>query len=445
MKILIVGNGDTAVHLAQMLSRENQDVVVMGTDANVLTELDLHCNVITQAGRAVSVSALRNAGAPDCDLCIAVTPFENHNLISCEIAHWLGAHTTIARIDNAELLDEDARRHFVTLGVDSLVYPELIAANEIADSVEYVWMRARHLLADGEICVCSVKIDSDASVAGLDLKEFGQRTAHFHVPLIMRRGVAIIPGGSHGFEPGDVAYFAFLPGHEAELAALCGKKNRRIGRVLISGAGKMADTVAPRLAAMGYPVKVIDADRDRCERFADLHSHVTVVNADPRSIDTLREEGIRDNCAFIALGDSSETNIVSATVAKHLGAVKTIADIEDTQYFDEARQLDIDTVVNKKLLTSSRIYQRLLDDYLDSPRCLAFEDTEVVETQAREGSAITQRPVRDLRLPPQMTIAGLRRGNRGMLVNGNTRIEPGDRVVTFCQRGEIRRVEKLFS
>ena len=205
----------------------------------------------------------------------------------------------------------------------------------------------------------------------------------------------------------------------------------------------MSETLVPMLSPK-YGVTVIDPDRERCLRLSAMAPSATVVNADARDIDVLREEGIRDDCAFVALGDTSEKNIVCAIVAKDLGAVKTIAQIEDIQYFDEAQNLDIDAVVNKKLLTSSRIYQILLDSYLDSPRCLAFEDTEIVEIVVCESSYITRRDVRDLDLSDDMTIAGLTREGKGMLVKGSSRICAGDHVIVFCRRGSLKKVEKLF-
>lgn len=443
MKILIAGNGDTAIHLAKMLSRENQDVVVMGTDKQVLYNLDTRYNVITSVGKIVSADSLVLAGASECDLFIAVTPFENHNIVGAELAKWLGAGTTIARIDNGELLRDDVSAHFVSLGIDKMVYPEYFVACEIANSIRYAGFRSIHNVSDGELCICSVKLGPDAPVVGMTLADFGRNTHDFHVPLIKRDGEAVIPGGSHEFKLNDVAYFAFTPGHEEELHTLCGCPNRRIDNVMITGTGKITGAVCSMLSA-SHRIKVIEPDRTKSTDFASAYRNVTVVNADFRDNAVLREEGIRKNCAFLALGDSSETNIVSATVAKHLGAAKTIAQIEDIQYFDEAQSLDIDAVVNKKLLTSSHIYQTLLDSYLDSPRCLAFEDTEVVEIVAGEGSRIVQQKVRDLSLPADMTIAGLTRGGKGMIVNGDTRIQAGDHVVVFCLNGTIKKVDKLF-
>lgn len=443
MKILIAGNGDTAVHLAKMLSRENQDVVVMGTDTSVLQELDMNYNVITSRGRAVSPEDLRIAGASGCDLFVAVTPFENHNLVSCELAKWLGAGRTIARIDNSEFLAKDTASHLASLGVDRMIYPEYLAAREIVASLRHPGFRSCHSLAGGLLNVFSVKLSNDAPVAGMSIIDFGSRTRNFHISLIKRRGELIIPGGRHTLEGGDVVYFTSLPGHEQEMAQLCGHRLSTINRVIVASAGKMAVSLAEALGSE-YKLTVIDPDRERCLQMAAIAPQATVVKANFRDAEVLRDEGIRDNAAFVALDDSSETNIVSAIVAKDFGAVKTIAQIEDIQYFDQAQSLDIDTVINKKLLTSGHIYQTLLDSWLDSPRCLAFEDTEVIKIVAGEGSYITTRAVRELKLSADMTIAGLTRDGRGMLVGGMTQICPGDHVVVFCLRGTIKKVERLF-
>jgi len=443
MKILIAGQGDTAVHLAGKLSREEQDVVVMGTDPDFLADLDSRMNLITAQGKATSVSDLRSAGASGCDLFIAVTPYENQNIISAQLAKWLGAHTTIARMDNAELLSASAGEYFKTLGVDLMVYPEYLAAKEITSSVCHPWMRNIHSISDGKLNIFSVKINDKAPLTGMSLVEFGRMGLNCHIPLIKRGSIPIIPRGADHFEKCDVVYFASLGSGEPDIASLCGKKIHKVNKVIIAGGGRISVILSGMLRGI-CDVTVIDPDRERCMKVSERCPEATVVNADFRDTDIWREEGIRDNSVFAALGETSETNIVSAIMAKDLGAIKTVAQIEDIQYFDEAQQLDIDTVVNKKLLTSSRIYQILLDNYLESPRCLAFEDAEVVEIKARESSYITTRAVRDLKLSAEMTIAGLTRDGEGMLVTGDTRILPNDNVVVFCLRGSLKKVERLF-
>lgn len=159
----------------------------------------------------------------------------------------------------------------------------------------------------------------------------------------------------------------------------------------------------------------------------------------------LRQEGVEATDAFIALSDSSETNILACLSAKEMGVKKTIAEVENIQFISEAENLNIGTIINKKLLASSRIFQILLDSDANDSRCLALADAEVSEIEAKPRSKITRAPVRDLHLSRDLTIAGLVRNGRGMLVDGSTTICAGDRVVVFCLDGSLHKVERLFS
>ena len=331
MKIVIAGTGDTAVHLAKMLSRENQDVVVLGDDRSVLQELDGRYNLLTYQGNPVTPSHIRAAGGGGCDLFIAVTPCENHNLISAELAKWLGASRTMARIDNDELLHEDARRHMASLGVDELVYPERLASHEIRRALRHPWLRALYPLHDGAISVGSVRIPHRAPIAGLRLSDFDKTRYQMHICAIKRDGEILIPGGADSIEAGDRIYFTTAPGaDEQALMRLFGRQAHDIHNVMICGAGKMTRSLV-ELIHNDYKVTVIDPDRERCDRMASACSGVTVVCADPRDVDVLREEGIKHCDAFIALSDSSEKNIVSSLVARTLGVPYTVAQIEDIQ------------------------------------------------------------------------------------------------------------------
>ena len=171
----------------------------------------------------------------------------------------------------------------------------------------------------------------------------------------------------------------------------------------------------------------------------------SIINGDGRDIDLLIEEGIADYDAFIALTASSETNILACLNAKEFGVRKTIAEVENIQFIAEAENLNIGTIINKKLLASSKIFQILLDFDSSNAKCLALTDAEVAELIVKEGSKITSGPVKDLKLSKDMTIAGLIRDGKGMLVNGNTVIQSGDHVLIFCLSGALHKVEKFFN
>lgn len=194
-----------------------------------------------------------------------------------------------------------------------------------------------------------------------------------------------------------------------------------------------------------YRIKIIESDREKCYRLIEkIPENCTVINGDARDIDLLKEEGIEDYDAFIALTDSSETNILACLTAKEFGVKKTIAEVENIQFIAEAENLNIGTVINKKLLASSKIFQILLDFDSSNAKCLALTDAEVAEIVACEKSKITKAKVKDLRLSHDMTLGGLIRNGKGMLVNGDTLIMPGDHVLVFCLTGAIHKIEKMF-
>lgn len=442
MKILIAGDGETAIYLARQLSMEDQDVTVMGMDNKRLSEIDSRYNVMTTLGEATSPSALAAAGASEADLYIAVTPRQNVNIISSQIAREMGARKTVARIDNYEYLSDANREMFERKGVDTMVYPEYLVAQQIADGIRHNNFRSWQNIYGGAFIVASVRIRPGDILENMPLTEFGARYENLHVTAIKRRRNIIIPRGSDTINRGDIVYFCISGNSGAELAEISNRPLRKISNVMIAGAGKIACRLACLLKE--YKVTVIDQDIEACDHIRTLSSDITVSCADPSDIEVLEEEGITSADAFVALDNSSEKNIVLSMVARAAGVHFTVADIEDIQYFTEVETLDINMIVNKKLTTGSSILEILLDNGRHSSRCLALEDAEFAEIEVRKGAKVTKAPVSRLSLDHDMTIAGLIRGGIGYPVDGDTLLQAGDRVVVFCLTGMIPRLKHMF-
>lgn len=443
MKIVIAGAGEVGSHLAKLLSKEEQDVILVDADADKLAAIDANYNLMTNRGSPTSFSVLADSGVGSCDLFIAVTPFETTNVIACSIAKSLGAKKTVARIDNYEFMEGDHSAFFNAMGVNNLIYPEYLAAREILTSLERTWVRTWFDIHDGELTVVGVKIRDNAPLCGMQLKDLSACGHNFHVAAIRRRNETIIPRGDDRIAPNDILYFTATRDHIENIREICGKRQENIRKVLIMGGSR----IAIRLAAISgdrYKFKIIDIDRQRCVKLCERCPEARIVNGDARDIDTLDEEGIDDMDAFIALTNSSETNILASLTAKEHGVRKTIAEVEDLQFISAAENLNIGTVVNKKLLASSTIFQMLLATDSSSSKFMALADADVAEIEVRPGSKITHGPVKNLNLSRDVTIAGLIRDGHGMLVTGNTVIEAGDHVVVFCLSGTIHKIEKLF-
>lgn len=443
MKIVIAGSGEVGTHLAKLLSREEQDIMLVDINRDKLAVIDANYNLMTYRGSPVSFRTLREAGVEHCDLFIAVTPYETANVTACAIAKSIGAQKTVARIDNYEFMSAENREFFTRIGVNHLIYPEYLAAQEIITALDRSWVRNWFELHDGELILVGVKLRDNARLIGMQLKELAS-SAPFHISAIKRNHETIIPRGDDRILTNDILYFTVRRDHVDSILELCGKTDQRMKKVLIMGASRIAIRLAA-LAGDRLRIKIIDINRETCQRLPEKCPNCEIVCGDARDFEFLREEGIEEMDAFIALSDSSETNILACLTAKEFGVSKTIAEVENIQFISEAENLNIGTIINKKLLASSKIFQLLLDADVNSSKCLALADAEVAEIEVKPRSKITKGPVKTLTLSRDMTIAGLIRDGHGMLVNGDTVIQPGDHVVVFCLSGALHKIERLFN
>lgn len=269
-------------------------------------------------------------------------------------------------------------------------------------------------------------------------------TGHrFHIAAIKRNNETIIPNGNTEIKLHDLLYFITTPEARDEVRELCGKKQRIIKKALVVGGSRIGMRFAKEYSGQ-YDLKFIEKDRERCEEMAATLPDCEIVCGDGRDIEVLRENNIQQYDAFVALTDSSETNILCCLTAKEFGVPKTIADVENLQFLSQAENLNIGTTINKKLLASSRIFKIMLDADSSTDKFLALADAEVAEMRAKPGSKICRKPVMELKLPDYLTLAALVRDGEISLISGRTQIMPGDYVVVFCLSGNLNRVEKWF-
>lgn len=447
MRIVIAGAGEVGSHLAKLLSKENQDIVVLSRDQAKLDYLDSRYNLMAMQGSANSFDSLRQAGVDrGCDLFIGVTPYENENLVACQIAKQLGARKTVARIDNYEFLKPENREFFNKIGVDHLIYPEWLAAKEIIVALHRPWVRNWLELHDGELILIGVKVRENARLVGKQMRDITYTQHNYHIAAIKRRSETIIPRGDDEVKAGDILYFVTTRPYVDEIRDICGKREFRVRNVMVMGGGRISVFLA-RLAQGRFGVTIMENDPEVVRRLPQKcdGTDAKIIRGDARNNETLIEEGIRTMDTFVALSESSESNILSCLTAKEFGVSKTIAEVENIQFIAEAEGLNIGTIINKKLIASSKIFQILLDADDSSAKFLALADAEVAELEAHEGSKITRAPVMDLKLGRDMTLGGLIRDGRGMLIGGRTQIQAGDHVLVFCLSGQIHKIEKLFN
>ena len=446
MKIIIGGAGAVGRHLAKLLSKDHQDCVLIDEYMDRLEGLESRYDIMTLQGSPTSIRTLKEAGVENADLFVGVMTAESRNMNACMIAHNLGAKKTVARIDNIEYMSPSLKPLFEQMGISSLIYPEVLAAIDIVSGLKMSWARQRLDIHGGALILLGIKLRDTCEILNRPLRELCGPDDPYHIVAIKRDDETLIPGGNDELRVNDIAYFMTTREYIPYIRQISGKEHYAdVKNVIIMGGGKTSVRVA--LTAPDYMnLKIIELDEQRCERLNELLNDVDtlVIHGDGRDLGLLQEEGIQNTQAFVALTGNAETNFLACLTAKRLGVRKTVAMVENLDYVDMAESLDIGTIINKKTLAASHIYQMMLSADVSSVRSLMMVDSDVAEFVAAPGSKVTKKAVKDLGLPFGVTIGGLVRGEQGILVNGNTRIEAGDSVMVFCHEQNLQKLEKYF-
>ncbi|MFA6833604.1 MAG: Trk system potassium transporter TrkA [Bacteroidales bacterium] len=446
MNIVVAGAGAVGTHLARLLSDEKQNITLIDGDEEKLSLLGANLDLLTVLGSATSIESLKEAGISKTDLFIAVTPDESRNITACMLATNLGAIKTVARINNYEYLFPDNRAFFKKLGVDELICPEMLAAREIVSSVKMSWVRQWWEFSEGALVLIGVKIRKDAEILNTPLKELSEEEIPYYVVTIKRGNKTIIPRGDETIQLYDIVYFTTTRRYIPYIRKITGKEDYPdVKSVIIMGGGRIAQKTAEQLPDY-MRIKIIENDFDHCNLLTELlDSKIMIINGDGRDLELLEEEGIKHTDAFIALTENSETNILACLAAKRMGVEKSVAEVENIDYIGMAESLDIGTIINKKKIAASYIYQMMLDADVSNVKCLTLADADVAEFTVKKDSKVTKHKVKDLGLPKESIIGGLVREGKGILVTGDTQIQPGDHVVVFCLSMMIKKIERFFN
>ena len=444
MKIIIGGAGEVGTHLSKMLAREKQDIILMDQNEERLN-FPSNSEVMTVVGNPTSIQDLQMAGIKNADIFIGVTPEESTNMTACMLATNLGADKTIARVSNEEYFLPKNLEFFEKLGVDSLICPEMLAAQEIVSAVQRPWTRQWWELCGGALILIGVKVRNNAPIVDKFLYDLSKEEKIYHIVAIKRDNETIIPGGKDQVKSGDILFYTTTREHINDVKNLSGKEDINVYKVTIMGGSQIALKVAELLPG-NLRIKILERDRGKSFKLAEkVGNNVMIIHGDGRDTDLLTQENIKSCDAFIALTDNSEANVLACLTAKTFGVQKTVAKIENIDYIQMAEKLDIGTVINKKLIAASHIYRFLLDADVSNVKCLAFANADVAELIAHSNSKITRKPVKDLKLPKDLTLGGLIRDGVPQIIEGDTLIQDGDHVVVFCLDTAMRKVEDYFS
>lgn len=448
MKIIIAGAGEVGFHLAKLLSYESLDITLIDTERDRLNYAEGHLDIKTLRGNASSLSVLNESDTAQSDLFIAVTASESVNITICALAKQLGSKRTIARISNIEFTNTDESISFQDIGVDDLISPEELAANEIQQLLDQSAFSNSYEFEEGALTMIGTQLGADVPFVGKTVKEAASifPDVHFMPVAIQRKGTqfTIIPRGDTPFEAGDTVFFITLEEGVEEIQKLSGRSNKPIKNVMILGGSKIGINTARELCEKKFRVILLEQNKLKAMEISEELPDLMVIHGDGRSSELLEEESIESMDAFISVTENSETNIMSCLMAKSKNVKKAIALVENMDYFQLSHSIGIDTLINKKLLTANTIFRYIRRGEVVDLTTLNSLNAEILEFIVKPESKVNGMQIRDIDFPRSATIGGVIKEGEGVIALGGYKIEAGDRVVVCCLPRALDKVESLF-
>ena len=448
MKIVIAGAGEVGLHLSKMLSYESHDITLVDNNEVNLKDGENYLDIKVINGDSSSPSILNKANVSNADLVIGVTASESINFFTCILSKKLGAERTIARLTNTEFIENGSKFDFSSIGIDEVISPENLAANEVKLLINDSGFTNSHDFENGALKMMAAKIQNNAPFVGKTVMEAASVFPGIKfMPIAIERGgshTAIIPRGDTVFKNDDHVYFITCHDGVDELYNLMGTKKDKIQKIMILGGGRVGNKVAKELSNEGYSVKLIENNSEKAEHLANSLPNVLVLNIDGTRVDLLSEESLEDMDAFIATTGDSQKNIMSCLMAKSKNISRTIAIVDNTDYFELSESIGVDTLINKKLLAANQIFRFIRKGNILELNKLNNMNAEVLEFLISEESKVVGKKIKDLDFPRSAIIGGVIRDGVGKIALGDFIIKKRDRVLVCSLYNAINKVEKLF-
>ena len=446
MRIVIAGAGEVGTHLARMLSHVNHEVTIIDEDPKKLEEIAATTDILSVEGDFTTFAVLNKASTRKADLFLAVSQDENANVLAAAIAKNLGVKKSISRVDHIEYMQPGNKEVFINMGIDFLFNPEQMAADEVINLLGHNQTSEFVDFSGGKLSLVVFKLDESSPLVGNTLLEVtaDREKLKYRTVAISRGGKTIIPRGSDDFRLGDTIYVIVDEGALDEALAYSGKSDIAIKNVMILGGSRVGIAVA-RAMQNRVNVKMIEYNEEKAYKLTELLEKTLIIHEDGRNTEALLDEGLASMDAFISLTGRSETNILTAMVAKRTGVKKVIAAVENLNYINLSESIGIDTIINKKRIAASNIFRFTMNTDVQAIKYMTGTEAEVVEFIVKPDSPATRVPIRELVFPKGAMIGGIVRGEDAFIAVGNSTIRPYDRVVVFALPEAIDSLSKFFS
>lgn len=447
MKAIVVGAGEVGYHIADRLSREGHEITIIEQEPAKERLLREKINAQVVLGSGASPETLEKANVQAAELFIAVTDLDEVNLIACLLAHEYSVPRKIARIKSLEYGRSEGKLNAKKLGIDLLINPQSVVADEIFNLVAYTSATEVAEFARGRVVFLGYPIASESPLAGVSMREMGSIRGIYRlvVAALTRGEETLIPRGDDVIEAGDTLYFLCKKEDLPAIRYLFGLEKQTTRKVFILGGGRVGQEVATRLARLKYRVTVVDRNPRHCDQIASEIERVQVLKVDGTDVDALRQEGLDSGDVFVAVTQDDKTNILCALLAKRQGVKRAVALVDQPEFVTLAPSLGVDACISPRLATAAAILTYVRRADVASMAMLEQGGSEVLELVVAAESPQRGRPLARLSLPRGAIVGVIVRGDEVIIPGGQDHLEAGDHVIVFALPDAVADVERFFA
>ncbi|MBT5074482.1 MAG: Trk system potassium transporter TrkA [Kordiimonadaceae bacterium] len=452
MKVIVCGAGQVGFNIARHLANEQNDVTVIDRSEELINKVRNSLDVHALVGYASYPDLLESAGAEDADMIIAVTLFDEVNIVACQVAHSLfNVPTKIARIRAQNYLNPQWRALFSrdNMPIDVIISPEIEVAKAAINRLEVPGATDMIRFANDRVWVVGVKLDDDCPVVDTPLRQLTELFPDLNIVVcgILRNGKLIVPTGNDQLEVGDNIYIASEKSRVTRALSVFGHEEEEARNVVIVGGGNVGLFISEQLidTSNKFQIKIIESDESRAIKVAERVSKAIVLHGDALDMELLKEANIGRAHSIISVTNDDKVNILSALLGKQMGCKSAITLINDHSFGDLTDSVGIEAFVDPRQTTVSSILQHMRRGRISSLQTISGGEAEVIEAVAVEASPLIGKPLREVKLPAGIIIGSIIHGDEIIVPKGGSIIKSGDTVIVFTRADMIKKVEELFS
>lgn len=445
MRIVIVGAGKLGYSIAELLSQEEYDIVVIDKEEKQLGNIKENLDVLTIAANGSSPITMDNPDVQGADMLIAVTGSDEVNMVCCILAKKHGIVHTVARIRDMQFMSEAKEYLKANFDIDLMLNPEYITAMEINRILMVPAALNVEDFAEGRVRLFETKVRRKSPLANIPLKDLDIPKSIL-AAMIFRDHRMIVPHGDDCLMAHDNVYFVGETGAIENFSKnLVRSDARKVSRAVIIGAGRAGRFTARELDKQDVQVKIFDTNRERCRRIAAKLSGASMaINADGTNLELLQSEGVADADVMICLTGDDKLNLLLALMGRHMGVKKTIVKVDRYDYIELMEKVGVDIVLSSRVLAASEVLAFVRRGGIVSVSLLEGAKAEAIEVVVQAGARVSGKKLMDAALPRECLVCGYVRGSNTFVPNGHTVLEPGDRAIIIVKVKHSKNVLKYF-